>query len=736
MKISVITPYDSSNFGAFLQAYCLKTYLEKEGHTVFHIPTRDQEYVKKLFVSSRKGRFTGRKQASAEEKQFNQAKYEIFRKAAEQFTADDSGDKDVYILGSDEIWNIQKPVFRKPIFWGEGRKKVIAYAPSIGNAEASEFQKWPAAIAGMKHLSAALVRDEKTAEVIRKYTQLEPTVVCDPTMLMPVSEWGESIEDPYLQENDCLLIYAYKLQRNEIGAIRDYARAKGMKTVACCFYHAWCDHQINCSPLQFSSLMQQCKAVFSGTFHGTIFSILNHRPVAVCTKQTKSRQLLRELELEKILIQPEMASEKELERAYSAETDWERTEAIIREARNKSGEALKTALAAALKEEPRFSYSICPYDRCTACGACMNACAQNAIEMVCDGYGSIHPVISESKCIRCEKCKRSCPVNNPTDKTEPRLCIAAQRKERGEWIQSASGGTGAALAETFFGEGGTVYGAVMGENGYAHHIKAKNEKDLQALKRSKYVHSDMGLTYREIKEDLRQDIPVLFFGTPCQVAGLMKYLGKRYDKLYTVDLICHGTPDFEYLRQHLAKIGQGKTISNVTFRGGEKDLVFHAYAGGQPIYSKNKTRDPYYKAFMERMSYRECCYQCQYACPERVSDMTIGDFWKIDRSTLKSIKDGRISLAIINSDKGEELFNRISEQCLWEYRDYTEARAGNPNLNHPSQRSKYRDRFLKAFAKGKSFDEAFFRSGIIKKYVKDYLRDTALWKTIRKVIKK
>lgn len=734
MNISVVTPFDSANFGAYLQAYCFKMYLERKGHRVFHVLTRDEIYIKKLFYPSKKSVLFRTKAMQRKEKiAFCDEKYSIFRKAIKQFNTEPCDDEDICILGSDEIWNVKKPVFRKPVFWGERRGKVVAYAPSIGNADIEDFKKWPVTIEGMKHLSAALVRDCKTAEVIRKYSTIEPRVVCDPTMLIDVSTYGVEIEDEYLRKNKCLLIYAYTLQKREINAIKKYAHKHGLKTVSCCFYHGWCDHQINCSPLQFSSLIQQCNLVYSGTFHGTIFSILNHRNVVVSSNQSKTKQLLEQIGLNNLLIDPHLVNVSELKKIYSVKINWDNVDQIINKLRLESAMILDGTLSRVMNEEEKFSYFICPYDTCTACGACLNICFKDAIKMVKDGYGSIHPIIDQDRCAHCGACKNVCPVNNPIKKSFPLLCVAAQRNEREKWIESASGGIGSAICEEFYSKGAGVYGAKMSSNGYTYHIEVKSLQDIEELRRSKYVHSDTLYTFRSIKKDLKQGKEVLFIGTPCQVAGIQNYIGKECKRLYTVELVCHGTPNQIYLEQHLERIGGGRTIDKVTFRGGEKDRVINAYSQNRLIYSKNPARDTYYKGFMERMTFRESCYQCSYACHERVGDMTIGDFWKINRSSLKNIKSGRISLVLINTEKGKELFNRIEDKCIWEERDYAEACEGNPNLNHPSAKSIYRERFLKSFSTGHSFDEAFFRSGILRKYMKDYMKDTVIWKSLKRL---
>jgi len=381
-------------------------------------------------------------------------------------------------------------------------------------------------------------------------------------------------------------------------------------------------------------------------------------------------------------------------------------------------------------------YNICKLEKCTACGACYNICPRNAINMKTDVYGSIHPYINADLCVHCGACKKICTVNHPLNKMKPIMCYAAQRSDQGKRIHSASGGIGALISEEMYSKGSVVFGCVMDKNGFAHHVQASNTDDLDRMRLSKYVHSDTEITFQEAGKSLREGRHVLYIGTPCQIAGLINFLHGRKDNLITVDLVCHGTPNQVYLKDHIKKISHNMTIDNVTFRGGKDDFTIKVYKDNSIIYTNNRKKDTYYRAFMERMTYRESCYSCPYACPERVGDLTIGDFWKLDRASLNTKMEGRISVVLINSENGKKIWTDIKEKCIWEERTYEEAISGNPNLNRPTERSDYREQFLKAYSAGYSFDEAFFKSGIKMKYIKDCVKDTTVWKMLRRVAKR
>lgn len=349
MKVTVITPYDSSNAGAFLQAYCLKHALEKLGCDVCHIPTRDAEYVKGLYYKEKPA---GKKEKIfrwkfEKKKSYGMMNYEKFSEDQKAFHVISlpEDNADVHILGSDEIWNINQPAFRKDVFWGIGMEPVISYAASIGSASVEEFDRYPEKIKAIQKLKTVLVRDERTKKMVDKYSSEKAQIVCDPTMLVPVSEYGREFKDEYVSRNRCLLIYAYKLNKEEIRAIKKYARKRGLKTVACCFFHDWCDHQCVCSPLEFSSLIRQCEAVITTTFHGSIFSILNHANFVSVPVSPKTSQLLSQFGLEHRLLEKACFSAQTLSEILDGELpDYSEVEEKISQIRQESVQKLVSAL--------------------------------------------------------------------------------------------------------------------------------------------------------------------------------------------------------------------------------------------------------------------------------------------------------------------------------------------------------------------------------------------------------
>lgn len=237
------------------------------------------------------------------------------------------------------------------------------------------------------------------------------------------------------------------------------------------------------------------------------------------------------------------------------------------------------------------------------------------------------------------------------------------------------------------------------------------------LQGSKYVHSDTGYTFREAERRLKEGVKVLYIGMPCQIAGLKNYLKQDYDNLITVDLVCHGTPPRKYLEEHLADIKWDK----ISFRNGKK-FALEAYREKNIIYERDILCDTYYSVFNESLSLRTNCYQCQYASAVRVSDITIGDFWGLDRSTLRENLTGNISLLMIMSGKGTRLFEKCKDYLLYDERTLEDAANEKqvPLLREPPNHPE-RELFEKIYVK-KGFEKAVRRTSIGKRVLRKYRR--------------
>ena len=368
---------------------------------------------------------------------------------------------------------------------------------------------------------------------------------------------------------------------------------------------------------------------------------------------------------------------------------------------------------------------ICDKNTCTGCFACMNSCPKDAINIYKNEFGVTLPKIDENKCINCGICQNICPVNSIPQFNRADKSYAAFSTNDTE---SSSGGIAAVMSRHILNKGGTVYGAAVVDR-KTKHIRVSNFSDLELLRGSKYVQSQVGLIYREVKIDLINKLPVLFIGTPCQIAGLNAFLQRHYENLITVDLICHGTPPHQYLSEHL----NGKKWDSYSFRG-KYDFILTAYNKNKITYQKSCREDLYFDAFLKSLTYRENCYSCSYAKPDRVSDLTIGDFWGLDDSALINQHGNRISVILPNTPKGQYFFNEFNSNIIWEERSFIEAAnkfQGNllrPSIPHPD-----REYFLKLYPK-KGFNYAVSKTTIGKDVKQTKLNRSLIVGAIRKIV--
>lgn len=241
---------------------------------------------------------------------------------------------------------------------------------------------------------------------------------------------------------------------------------------------------------------------------------------------------------------------------------------------------------------------------------------------------------------------------------------ACQNRDSAVRAQSSSGGIFWMLAKYVLDQQGVVCGAAFDEEWQVAHTCAKTEEDARKFIGSKYVQSKMGSTYQEVKGYLEQKRLVLFSGTPCQVAGLYAYLGKRPENLYTVDLICHGAPSRRVWREYLQEIQQRRTIQAINFRdkteGWLKFSLKIEFTDGSS-YRKNLQEDLYMKGFLQDMYLRPSCYSCRFRGWDRDADLTLADFWGVEYHMPELFDDQGTSLVITHSQTGESLLQQLPQ---------------------------------------------------------------------------
>lgn len=337
-------------------------------------------------------------------------------------------------------------------------------------------------------------------------------------------------------------------------------------------------------------------------------------------------------------------------------------------------------------------------NECCGCGSCMQKCPKNAISMIEDKEGFLIPVINKELCVNCGICTKVCPQLK--EKIKPKedypQAYAIYNKNAEELLKSSSGGMFSVIANYVLDNKGIVFGAAYNDDNEVNHIYVENKEDLQKLRNSKYVQSNINNTYKEVEKNLKENRLTLFTGTPCQVAGLKAYLMKEYENLILVDIVCHGVPNQKVFKKYLEYL-EGKFKSKIktyNFRNKEQNgwgLYAKIETEDGKIRYKNSAFDPYYNAFLECKMYRESCYNCHYTSFYRNSDITLADYWGILSVHPEFYSEKGVSLVLINNKKGKELLNRISEKIEYIETDLEKASQKNMNLKRPSNRPKERN---------------------------------------------
>lgn len=304
-------------------------------------------------------------------------------------------------------------------------------------------------------------------------------------------------------------------------------------------------------------------------------------------------------------------------------------------------------------------------EKCFGCQSCEQICPKKCIDIKPDEEGFLYPIVDESACVQCGLCVKSCPAEHPDMHiNHPSEMYGLKNRDDEAIMRSASGGASDAAAKIIIAEGGIVFGAAYDDDLRVSHIAVEQAEDLYRIQSSKYVQSNVGDCYSEAKVYLQEGRMVLFTGTPCQVAGLYTFLGKDYENLYTLDLICHGVPSPLFFEKYIDYVGKkmGGKVIEYNFRSKEKRGWGTQYLAKTKTKTKTKTLalSKYGKHFMNGDCYRMSCYQCPFACMERCGDLTIGDFWAVNKYKPEMFSSKGVSSVGVNTGKGKILLSKMN----------------------------------------------------------------------------
>lgn len=338
--------------------------------------------------------------------------------------------------------------------------------------------------------------------------------------------------------------------------------------------------------------------------------------------------------------------------------------------------------------------------KCTGCSACASACPQNCITMQTDGEGFLYPEVDENQCIHCGRCNTVCyPEQRDESGNVPLSSWAVMAKDLRLRKESSSGGVFSLLAEETLSAGGVVFGAAMRPDCKSlHHVMIEKTEDIFMLRGSKYLQSDMEKTFCKVETCLQTGKSVLFTGTPCQIDGLKAFLRNDYDNLLCVELICHGVPSSALWRKYVEYLEKkhGAPMIAVNFRSKENGWIRYGVRmedACHKVFFASANKNPYLRMFLKDIALRPSCYQCASKGLKRNADLTIGDFWGIEK-VLPDMNDiWGTSLLLVHSAKGDAALNSIKSRVRFAEVNCEVALQSNPSMRKSAKKNAERASF-------------------------------------------
>lgn len=650
---------------------------------------------------------------------------------------------DTFLTGSDQIWNYkpgkntQYDEFFRLNFADDSKKKV-SYATSFG-----AYRKEPDDLHDVfkklySRYSNISVREAEGVEILKKYYNIDATQLAEPVLVLDKDYWYNLAEYSNYHENEqYLLTYILDPTPEKRKAIEFYSKKLGLKAVNILdgfsgiyernrkaldlpntLPNIWC--------ADFLKYFSNASFVITDSFHGVCFAaIFNKTFIAIGNKMrgmSRFESLLKKINMENRLVS---ADNIPLEEKYLTPADFNYANSVFQQEKEKSLTWLKNAMEMPVNFKQRVSKQsrkrhvneVLPQVQCMGCGACVSACPVNAIRLTGDEYGVYRAQVDEKKCIHCGKCSKVCaavelPLNRNDNPPKAYAFISSDPTTRRE---SSSGGAFTALAKTILRQGGVVVGAAWNEEFTINHILIDNERDLPKLQKSKYFQSYMGDVCGKIKVELQKGKKVLFCGTPCQIAGLKKFIGKDNDNLILVDLLCANCPSASFFKKYLTEHHNVNEIEKYDFRYKSPDDQIWDAKKVKITLKNGETKIEGTNDYLQIThacgpSLSSQCMICKYQGNQRLGDLTIGDCWGIQNYDSAMDVSMGVSVILVNNHKGKKILEAVPETDIGTLKEIPLEQVKKYNVlafiekrNWP--KTKRREKFLSEVQK-KSFTEA------------------------------
>lgn len=644
------------------------------------------------------------------------------------------------IVGSDQLWlpvNVIAKYYTLDFVPDNVNK--VSYSTSFGISSISKkYEKNYKNF--LQRINKISVREETGRKIVNGLVGVQCSVVCDPTMLLNTSQWEKIIDkEPIYKEKYILCYFLGKEKKHRLFAEK-LKKITGFKIVSinhCDEFVKYSDHMADfvpydIGPKEWLNLIKNAEYICTDSFHGSLFSILFNKRFFTFRRYPNKSKFSTNSRLDTLLniagygnsIFDGQESILDIKKAINKIFDYNEINKKIDEYRIKSREFLLNSLTDSEKISYAKHIEIVDKNKCSGCYACYSSCPTNAIEMIKDKEGFDYPKVIENKCIGCSKCKDVCRIINPISevKSSPQYAYIVQNKNKSILSESTSGGAFTPIAEYIIGTGGIVFGAAL-VDGIVRHIAVDNIKDLSLFRGSKYVQSKIGNCFIDVKKLLIDGKNVLFSGTSCQIEGLKSFLGKEFDNLFTVDVVCRAVPSplvyekYYFLKQKQYKLKE----SSIRFR--DKRLYGYNYSNltlsdknNKIVYHGGINKDSYLKIFFTGLCNRPSCSSCKFKKVYRQSDITIWDCFDISSYDKNLDNNLGATKVLIHSSKGKVLFDGLLSDFNYKECEPNEIIFNANELKHPTPNSPKRSVFVRDL--NELDDKVLF-----KKYTKIKIKD-------------
>ena len=690
--VGLVNFYHSQNYGACLTAYALQEAIKSLGYSCAFV---NEFYVRKKYNLSFGKLFVNR-----------------YLKLMPKFDNPKQAGKlaSCYITGSDQVFrpDYQRKKSNGDLFLLNFVPENIpkfAFSASFGVGE-DEFlknkskyiNKIKKALSKFDYIS---VRELSGVEICKKYLNTYAEHVIDPIFIVNRKIFEELAQEATGEYKNKII--SYILDENKSYSIL-YKKLSKKYNLEICELSGK-----NISVNEWVKAFTEAEYVITDSYHGVCFALLYNKPfIAVLNKRrgvTRFESLKEIFKIENGFLNLQETAEYD----YRFEPqNWQQINAIINEESEKAKCILNNILSSKKKDYITKN--------CTGCGACYNICPNNAISMEENNEGFLYPRVNSKKCTNCQLCKRVCPTATMKSNNNRKIpqCYAMMADDNLRLSGCSSGGASQVLMNYILSNNGFIAGAVYDENWKVIQTITNDKECLANFKGSKYYQGDTLKTFSDAKDILEQGYKLLYTGTPCQIAGLKSFLNKDYTNLFTIDIVCHGVPSYKVFKMYLDSIlSKEEQIQVIDFRnkknGWNNKLLFCIETDSR-IYESNSKANPFMTAFLGNYILRKSCFKCPFQSLPRQGDLTIGDFWRIQKYNENYDDKKGTSLILVNSDKGECLLSDIQKNCkLLEEVPLKYAIKGNRTIMSPTKNNIMRDEFLLSLS-GENFSE------LVKKY--------------------